>query len=406
MAKLLFSVAQINEYISKKLYSDPLLKKIQVKGEIANLSLNATGTAYFSLKDESGVINCITFDFLEKTQGITVKDGQSVIVTANINYFKQTGRLQLNVIDIELSGIGELYQRFEALKESLFKKGIFDPDIKKPLPLFPQKIGVVTSPTGAVMHDISNIIKRRCPCIDIIVYPSRVQGEGAKDEIAAGIKYLNTLDDIDLIIVARGGGSFEDLFAFNEEVVAMAIFESNIPVISAVGHETDYSIADMAADLRAPTPSVAAELGVPDILEIKNRLNSFKEWIASYVYNKINGCERDLMFYKQNMKEVSPSYKIKSMEDALLRHKEALFKNFQLRLLTLQNTIYIKKELLKELNPLNVLKRGFMVMRGSTGQYILSVNDIKIGEKVNIIAYDGNISAQILEKKEKKDEDF
>jgi len=406
MAKLLFSVAQINEYISKKLYSDPLLKKIQVKGEITNLSLNATGAAYFSLKDESGVINCITFDFLEKTQGITVKDGQSVIVTANINYFKQTGRLQLNVIDIELSGIGELYQRFEALKESLFKKGIFDPDIKKPLPLFPQKIGVVTSPTGAVMHDISNIIKRRCPCIDIIVYPSRVQGEGAKDEIAAGIKYLNTLDDIDLIIVARGGGSFEDLFAFNEEVVAMAIFESNIPVISAVGHETDYSIADMAADLRAPTPSVAAELGVPDILEIKNRLNSFKEWIASYVYNKINGCERDLMFYKQNMKEVSPSYKIKSMEDALLRHKEALFKNFQLRLLTLQNTIYIKKELLKELNPLNVLKRGFMVMRGSTGQYILSVNDIKIGEKVNIIAYDGNISAQILEKKEKKDEDF
>lgn len=406
MAKLLFSVAQLNEYLSKKLYSDPLLKKIQVKGEITNLSVNTSGIAYFSLKDASGMINCIAFEFLEKTSNMNILDGQSVIVTANINYYQQTGRLQLNVIDIEFSGLGELYQKFEAAKERLFKKGIFDPDIKKPLPLFPQKIGVVTSPTGAVLHDISNIIKRRCPYIDIVVYPSRVQGEGAKEEIAAGIKFLNSFDDIDIIIIARGGGSFEDLFAFNEEVVAMAIYDSIIPVISAIGHETDYSIADMAADLRAPTPSAAAELCTPDIVEVKTRINSLKESIASYMYKKISDCERIVLSYKHSLKEVSPEYNLQNIKDKVLRQKETIIKILELKLLDLQNKIDIKRASLKELNPLNILKRGFMVMKGSSGQYVLSIKDVKEGEKTQIMAYDGYMFAQILEKKEKTNEDL
>ena len=272
-AEWTLSVSQLNEYVRKSLGGDPMLQGIRVTGEISGFKRHFSGHLYFALKDESARVNCVMFRSAAASLGFVPEDGMRVIVTGSASLYVQTGAFQLYADSMARQGVGELYARFEALKRRLAAEGLFDPAIKRDIPLMPRVIGVVTSRTGAVLRDICNVARRRDPRVDILLSPCAVQGAGAAEEIARAIDRLNDQGEADVILCGRGGGSIEDLWAFNEEVVARAIRRSRIPVISCVGHETDFTIADFAADLRAPTPSAAAELAVPDVIALRQSLD-------------------------------------------------------------------------------------------------------------------------------------
>ena len=284
MDELIVTVSQLNEYISRKLYRDTLMQNIMVQGEITNFKFHTNGAVYFSLKDSISAIPCVMFEnTLHLPQEID--DGKKVIVTASVNFYAREGRLNLSVQKIELTGLGELFLKFEQTKKKLYDEGLFDARHKKPLPMLPKRMGIVTSAAGAAMHDIIQVAKRRFPGIKIDIYPAKVQGEGAAAEIIEGIAYFNREKSADVIIVGRGGGSLEDLSAFNEESVARAIFASEIPIVSAVGHEIDMTISDFTADMRAPTPSAAAELCVPELSAILETLKSYKKRLTVFMLN-------------------------------------------------------------------------------------------------------------------------
>ena len=309
MRQNVYSVGQVNTYIKNMFGQDYLLSRLYVKGEVSNCKYHTSGHIYFSLKDETGAIACVMFAAQRSGMKFRLAEGQRVIVFGSVRVYERDGKYQLYANEIVLDGVGLLYERFQALKNELEEMGMFAPEYKKPIPTYCKKVGVVTAPTGAAIRDIMNISKRRNPYVQLILYPALVQGENAASSIVKGIQALDGMG-LDVIIVGRGGGSMEDLWAFNEEEVARAIFNCQTPIISAVGHETDTTIADYAADLRAPTPSAAAELAVFNLREVLEKQESYRMRMNQALYNKVRFMRKELETYELRVKALSPAQQL------------------------------------------------------------------------------------------------
>ena len=389
------TVTDLNKYIKDKIANDEALNNIIVKGEISNFKNHYTGHLYFTLKDENSLIKCIMFKSYAERLKFKPKDGMKVMVFGTVSVFERDGVYQIYVKAMQEDGMGSLYTAYEELKEKLEKEGLFDVQHKKKIPIMPKVVGVLTSQTGSVIRDIINVSTRRNPNVYIRLLPVPVQGPGAAEKIANGIKLMNEKKLADVIIIARGGGSLEDLWPFNEEVVAHAIYESELPVISAVGHETDFTIADFVADLRAPTPSAAAELAVSDIYELNEKLNTYKNRFRQSLKKKIElmklryeKCMASKVF-KDPLKDINDKY---LLLDSYIKNIENNIKNKYKD----SKNIYVEKVTkLDTLSPLKTLTRGYCLTE-SKGKIVKSVNDIKSGDSVDLRFSDGSKQAKII----------
>lgn len=388
-------VSEVNNYIKRIFVGDMVLSNIEIEGEISNFKKHYSGHLYFSLKDDRARIKCVMFKSDAESIVLDLSEGQRVIAKGYVSIYEQGGDYQLYVRKISSKGIGDLYAAFEDLKKKLDNEGLFNPKYKKSLPTMPKKIGVVTSSTGAAVKDIISVIKRRFPPCHILVYPSLVQGPNAPKDIIQGLLYLNYREDIDIIIVGRGGGSIEELSAFNDEQLARTIFSLNKPIISAVGHETDFTIADFVADLRAPTPSAAAELSVPNIESLNQLLDSkFNQLIFNYK-NKMDEELNNLKMIQKGLKYNNPVLKLKNNRQEL----DLLFKNLVLRIESKINN-YKKatsdlENSIKLLNPILSLDRGNGILLDKEGILIKSIEDITIDDTLHILMRDGNITTLV-----------
>ena len=388
------TVTQLNQYIKDRFDEDENLNAILVKGEISNFKNHYTGHLYFTLKDEKSLIKCIMFKSYADKLAFKPKDGMQVMVFGSVSVFERDGVYQIYAKSMLEDGIGDLYEKYEQLKQKLEKQGLFNTEHKKPIPLYPKIIGVLTSQTGAVIRDIINVATRRNPNVYIRLLPVPVQGTGAAEQIAQKIKLMNEKKLADVLIIGRGGGSLEDLWPFNEEIVAQAIYESEIPIISAVGHETDFTIADFVADLRAPTPSAAAELAVPDIYDLIQKINSYKNRCKISLQKQI---ELMKLRYEKCMKSkvfTDPMRKIRDINiilDSYVQKLENIVKNIQKNKQTQYIEIVTK---LDTLSPLKTLSRGYTLTE-KDNQIVKSVNELKQGDKIIIRFYDGEKNAII-----------
>lgn len=370
-----------------------MLNRIQVRGEVSNCKYHTSGHIYFSLKDETGTIGCVMFAGSRRGLAFPMKDGDRVVAGGSVSVYERDGRYQLYAKEIRLEGAGLLYERFLALKAELEEMGMFAQEYKRPIPAYVKRLGVVTAPTGAVIQDIRNIAYRRNPYIQIVLYPALVQGEGAKESIAEGIRALDALG-LDAIIVGRGGGSIEDLWAFNEELVARAIFHCETPVISAVGHETDTTIADFVADLRAPTPSAAAELAVADIRGILNRLEEYGQRMRRAVQNRTALYRRRLESYETRWSYLSPSNQILEKRQRLIELEERLNYRMERTLTQRKHRFQMYVEKLKGLSPLEKLNQGFSYVEDAQGNAVTRIAQARFGEQLSIRVSDGFILAR------------
>lgn len=386
------SVSDLNRYVKSTLYRDPYLKEVCVVGEISGFKRHSSGHIYFTLKDESAAVRCAFFKPYSLYAPKDLKDGIRVQVKAWPTLFERDGQFQLNVYKVETEGKGDLYYQFELLKKKLFDEGLFDEKHKKEIPSFAKKIGVVTSPTGAVFKDIVNVSTRRNPNIQIVLAPVLVQGEDAPRSICTGLKAIDEIDDVDIIIVGRGGGSIEDLWCFNDENVARCIFSCSKPVISAVGHETDFTIADFVADLRAPTPSAAAELATFDYFEIVESLNYFEKNLYSSI---------DEIFNEYKYKLQDYSYKFQDPQNIIKNYKHKL-EILKIRLIDsldlaeVQNKLFGLSSKLDALSPLKVLGRGYSVVKKENGQIVKDETQVKNGDRIGIKLNKGEIQAEVI----------
>ncbi|MEG0584836.1 MAG: exodeoxyribonuclease VII large subunit [Christensenellaceae bacterium] len=401
MDNLIISVHELNTYVSDKLSADPFLEEVWVRGEITDFKFKHN-MAYFSLKDEQSIVECMLFNCDEVMQYIEqLYDGQTIVVRGDISVYWKNGKYRIIVKEITFAGMGELYAKFNILKERLETQGIFAEEHKKALPKIPQKIGIVTSKSGAVIEDIKNIANRRNPLIRLLLYSVKVQGEDAPSEIVKGIEYFNKHTDVDLLIVGRGGGSAEDLFAFNDESVVMAIYHSKIPVISAVGHETDFTLSDMAADLRAPTPSAAAEIAITLKDELVSSIKAYKYQIQD-IMKTIFYEKRMQIKYNQSLLSKDAVYaKINLARYAVQSNTvqiEMQAKTLYNRLKVLYNHYKTSIELL---NPMGAFERGYSVAI-KNGSEIKSIQDVAIGDEIKILLKDGTLLAGIMHKEENK----
>ena len=394
MPDIVFGVSQINEYLSRKIYTDLFLSNLSIMGEVTNFSMSSTGHAFFSLKDESGMIDCIIYDFESNETAEAVIDGEKIIAKGKVTFYKRGGSIQFAVSSALPQGAGDLYAKFEHTKAMLKEEGIFEQIYKKPLPEFPGHIGVVTSAAGAAVHDIINVATRRFEGIRITVYPAKVQGEGAARQIAAGINYFNDNKDVDVIIVGRGGGSFEDLFAFNEEIVARSVFASKIPVVSAVGHETDFSLCDMAADLRSPTPSAAAELVVKDKRAVLQYIENYDKYIYDQLQKTISDADRRLGVLQTNIKSYPFELLTEQAEQKINSIVDFLRYNILLSLERKQMSLEKFGDSLEDLNPKKVLQRGYAIVYDDKKRVVTSSKGKE--KKLDIELSDGHI---IVERK-------
>ena len=389
-----YTVGQINAYIKRMFTQDFLLSRVYVKGEISNCKYHTSGHIYFSLKDETGTISCILFAGARKGLTFRLENGQRVVVFGGVNVYERDGTYQLYAKEVRLDGLGELYERYEALKRELEEMGMFAQEYKQPIPRFIRTLGVVTAPTGAAVRDIIHVSKRRNPGIRIILYPAKVQGEGAAESIAAGIHALDRAG-VDTIIVGRGGGSIEDLWAFNEEIVARAVFECSTPIISAVGHETDTTICDFAADLRAPTPSAGAELAVDDVMRTLEQLADWEDRIQGMMRQRLREAGSRLEQYRLQFRLNSPEHKIREMSQ-LLTEKEGKLQyliDAKLKLCKHRLAVYIEKW--KGLSPLTKLEQGYALVTGDDGKRVTAVGQIKEKDRLWLYLADGRIEAQV-----------
>lgn len=384
-------VSEVNSYIKRVFLGDMILSNLSVEGEISNFKHHYSGHMYFNLKDEKGKIKAVMFKGDNENLKFRLEDGMKVIATGYVSVYEKEGDYQLYIRHIKESGLGDLYKAFEELKKKLEAEGMFLESNKKPIPFMPKKIGVVTSSTGAAIRDIITVIKRRFPPCNILIYPSLVQGPQAPKEISMGLKYLDNREDIDLIITGRGGGSIEELFAFNDEEVARTIYKLNTPVISAVGHETDFTIADFVADLRAPTPSAAAELSVPDIFHLVNDLTNKYNRLTKLIYKTIEDFKIKNEYLNQNLKFYNPINQLKDKRqeiDSLFRDlnyiMEKKFMDKKSQLLSLKNNLDL-------INPLLALDRGYGILIDKEGNLIKSVDDTSIDDEIRILLKDGTI---------------
>ena len=397
--KSVYSVSQVNSYIKNMFTQDFVLNSIYIKGEVSNCKYHTSGHIYFSLKDKGGVISGVMFAGNRGGLNFTLKEGQNVIVLGSVSVYEKSGSYQVYAKQIMLDGAGQLYQKYEELKKELEEMGMFDIMYKQPIPKYATKIGICTASTGAAIQDIRNISSRRNPYVQLYLYPAIVQGENAAASIVQGLRYLDEMD-MDAIIVGRGGGSIEDLWAFNEEAVARTIFNMKTPVISAVGHETDTTIADYVADLRAPTPSAAAELAVFDYNEFKNKLFQYKRTLENKLEREIQKNRILVKNYEARVNYASPKNQLltkKQYVDELFTKMENLFKN---KLTNDKHTLGILAERLNGLSPLNKLSNGYAYITDDNLHTITSVGQIDVGEKVLLNLKDGKVTS-VVEKIEK-----
>ncbi len=401
MEQNILSITQLNEYIQKKLDADPRLSQVAVRGEISNYKLYPSGHHYFTLKDETGALKCVMFKGNALRLRFRPENGMKVIAMGKVSVYPRDGAYQLYCAAMTVDGVGDLYAAFEQLKKKLAAQGLFDPAHKKPLPKYPGTIGIVTSSAGAAIHDMLRILRKRYPLTTVRLLPVRVQGAEAPGEIAAAIAYANRYELADLLIVGRGGGSMEDLWAFNDERVAHAIYRSRIPVISAVGHEPDVTISDYVADLRAATPSNAAELAVPDQDALRQNLDGMSAAMATALERQIKALRRHLQILAQSPALRSPTGYIeqrgKNLE--LLQNRLAAAQNQQL---TRKNQRYIAAvSKLDAMSPLKVLSRGYAMAQTEDGSVLRSVRQVERGDRIRIALADGKLSATVMERKEK-----
>ncbi len=390
------SVTELNLYIKDKINKDEFLNNVYIKGEISNFKHHYTGHMYFTLKDEKSLIKCIMFKSSTERLNFTPKDGMKVRVFGTVAVFERDGVYQIYCKAMEEDGLGDLYQKYEELKNKLEKKGLFDSIHKKRIPFMPKVIGVLTSSTGSVIRDIINVSTRRNPNVYIRLLPVPVQGSGAEKEIAKAIEIMNEKKLADVIILARGGGSLEDLWPFNEEIVAEAIYNSNIPIISAVGHETDFTIADFVADLRAPTPSAAAELAVKDMRDINEKLMNYNKRYKLALNKKVEFMK---LRFEKVMNRRAYTNPLQRIQDEYVR-LDKVMKNIEISIIKQEKELRVKTiELITKidsLSPLKILTRGYVVAE-KEGNIVKSVDDIKLNDDINVTFSDGKVKANVKE---------
>ena len=399
--KNVYTVRQVNSYIKNMFAQDFMLNRIYVKGEVSNLKYHTSGHIYFSLKDESGTIACVMFAGSRSGLSFRMEEGQQIIVLGGVDVYARDGKYQLYARKIVRDGVGLLYERFELLKKELQEMGMFAPEYKQKIPKYIRRLGVVTAPTGAAVRDIINITKRRNPFVQIILYPALVQGEGAAESIVKGIHALEA-EKVDVMIVGRGGGSMEDLWAFNEEAVARAVFDCSVPVISAVGHETDTTIIDFVADLRAPTPSAAAELAVYDFMEMKKNLKLREEKLLHFMQLILERKRQKLEQYSLRMRAYHPQQRLNEQRQFAADAENRLRREMMRRLEQEKYRLGLMAERLKGLSPLEKLSQGYAYVENSSGANVRTVSNVKQGEQITVYVTDGRIRAEVtgVEKEE------
>jgi exodeoxyribonuclease VII large subunit len=401
------TVAQVTRYVKSLLDGDYVLQDLWVEGEVSNFRVTASGHAYFTLKDDQASLRCVMWRSDVRRQDLLPQDGQSVLAHGRISVYETAGAYQLYVDHLQLAGVGRLYLEFEALKRRLAEEGLFDPARKRPLPAYPLRLGVVTSPTAAALRDILNVLARRYPLVQVILSPALVQGDRAPAQIVTAIETLNEHADVDLIVVARGGGSLEELWAFNDERVARAIVASPVPVISGVGHEVDFTIADFAADVRAPTPSAAAELAVPDLTELQATVHGHRMRLREALHRWVSECRQSLDYLVRALQRSSPVGRVQSLRQRVDELSQA-------SVLCLRHLLSLRWEQLNglagrlaTLSPFATLQRGYAIVHhGDTGRVVASVQRVTAGERVAVRVTDGEFGAtvgQIAAEKDEKD---
>lgn len=392
-----FSVAQINAYIKRIFQSDYALNRIYIKGEVSNCKYHSSGHIYFSLKDDKSQISCVMFAN-QRVNGLDfeMENGQTVVVSGSISVFERNGTYQLYANEISLDGIGRLYVEFEKLKEKLYMEGLFDHEKKKPIPKNPKTVGIVTAKTGAAIHDIMSVAKRRNPYIQLVLYPAQVQGDGAADTIVRGIEILDNYG-VDTIIIGRGGGSIEDLWAFNEEKVARAIYAAKTPIISGTGHEVDTTIADYAADLRAATPTAACELAVPDLRETLDAIDAKKRSLSVQIRHILRNYELRLEQYSGKLRRFDPKLQLQEQRMTLAELEDRLTKRMDYLRNRYQHRMELYAQRLHGLSPTAKLIGGYGYLSDQSGQPVLSTAQISEGDEVQITISDGSIKTKVTQ---------
>ncbi len=391
----IYSVSQVNKYIKNLFENDMLLRTISIKGEITNFKAHYTGHLYFTLKDESSSIKCVMFKGNADKVKFDLSDGMSVIITGQITSFERDGAYQLYAREIEPDGMGALYLAYEQLKEKLEKEGLFREEIKKPIPYIPKRVGIITSRTGAVIRDIINVSTRRYKNVNLLIYPSAVQGVDVATTVTKGIKVFNEMKNVDVIIIARGGGSFEDLFGFNDERIARAVYESEIPVVSAVGHETDFTICDFVSDLRAPTPSAAAELVYPSRMEIIEKIKVNNLRLNRAILDNIKNKKEYINRIKAKAIYKRPQELITTGKMILDKYKRQLEYDMHAKIAIDKSKIRNNVAKLESLSPLKTLARGYSIVEDVDGKCITDVNNVEKGQEINVILDKGSLSAVV-----------
>ena len=394
MARNVYTVKQVNSYIKNMFTQDFMLNRIYVKGEVSNCKYHTSGHIYFSLKDESGTIACVMFAGQRGGLSFHMREGQQIIVLGSVNVYERTGSYQLYAQEIRLDGEGTLYEKYQMLKQELEEMGMFAPEYKKAIPRYAKRIGVVTAPTGAAVRDIIQIATRRNPYVQIILYPALVQGDGASESVVRGIRALEEAK-VDVMIVGRGGGSIEDLWAFNDECVARAIFDCQVPVISAVGHETDVTIADYVADLRAPTPSAAAELAVWDYRQLQGyldecRLRMNRSMTGTIRINRLRLKELDV-----RLSYLHPRHKLQDQQQRLIELEEELRTLMRDRVKEARHRLAIQIEKLNGLSPVRKLNQGFAYVEEADGGVVKSIRQVEKGDELTVYVTDGLIRTSV-----------
>lgn len=395
-----YSVGQVNTYIKNMFTQDILLNRLSVKGEVSNCKYHASGHIYFTLKDGSGTLSAVMFAGNRSGLAFRMTDGQQVVVTGSISVYERDGKYQLYASKIVPDGTGDLFLRYQQLKNELEEMGMFAPEYKKPIPLYSRRVGIVTASTGAAVRDIMNISARRNPYVQLILYPAIVQGEYAVPSIVKGILTLDAYG-VDVIIAGRGGGSIEDLWAFNEEAVARAIFECNTPIISAVGHETDYTIADFVSDLRAPTPSAAAELAVCDIRELDRRISQYGGALFSAMENRIAGCRERLKEYELHFKYLNPVNVLRERRQRIIDCEEKLHSLMQAVIAQKRHELAVYCERLNGVSPLKRILAGYGYIEDMQGNGIKSIRQVKEQDLFLVHLADGVIESRVEKTVEK-----
>ena len=393
------SISWINEYVKMLVEEEAQLQDIYVSAEISNFKHHSTGHMYFTLKDEQSEVRAVMFKSYASKIRFKPENGMKVLIHARIGVYEKAGSYQLYVDSMQPDGLGSLYLEFEQLKLKLSSEGLFDTEHKRPLPKYPEKIGIITSPTGAAIRDIIKVAKKRCPYVKLVLFPSAVQGMYAAQELTRAVEYFNLINSVDLIIIGRGGGSMEDLWAFNDEGLARAIYNSKIPVISAVGHEIDFSISDFVADVRAATPSHAAEIATPNVAELKNRLEMSFSVMQNSIYNKLNNFRNKLDIIKNNKFIKDPHLlfdekrlQLITLTDEISTTMSAKIQELKLKLSTLAAS-------LNALSPLAVLSRGYSVVYDNEGHIVKNADELNVNDQITVKMANGKIFANVIELK-------